>query len=48
MGECKNCSTDCNITIHTKQGDMSVDMCEMLGTCTCDRTKHEEQLLNKK
>lgn len=31
MNGCK----DCKKTIRTEYGEISVDMCEMLGTCTC-------------
>ncbi|HIH31827.1 TPA: hypothetical protein HA235_03905 [Candidatus Woesearchaeota archaeon] len=31
MGNCE----DCQKTIRTGDGEISVDMCKMLGTCTC-------------
>ena len=27
---------DCIRTVRTERGEMSVDMCKMLGTCTCN------------
>jgi hypothetical protein len=31
---------DCNKTIKTEKGEISVDMCQMLGTCTCNHNKN--------
>jgi len=35
MTQCEECIK----TMPTQQGEISVDMCEMLGTCTCNHSK---------
>ena len=34
---------DCNKTIRTDNGEMSIDMCKMLGTCTCNHKNNSSE-----